>query len=151
MALEKLTRLLDVEKIRYASIRHSAAYTAQQIAASAHVSGLNLAKTVIVRIDGRLAMAVTRGNLAVDTEKLRRACGAREVTLATEDEFAGRFADCEIGAMPPIGSFYDMEVFVSTRLARTEQICFNAGNHKELIQMPFDAYETLVKPVLLDF
>ncbi len=151
MALKRVTDLLDAQHIRYALIRHSAAYTAQEIAEAAHISGRQLAKTVIVKIDDRLAMAVTRGPEPVNTEALRAAAGAQQVVLAVEDEFAARFPDCEVGAMPPFGHLYDMDVFVSTTLARDDSICFNAGNHHELIQMPFDAYQQLANPVLAEF
>lgn len=151
MALKRITDLLDNQHIRYALIRHSAAYTAQEIAESAHLSGRQLAKTVIVNLDGVLAMAVTRGTRPVNTEALRKATGAQSLTLAVEDDFAARFPDCEVGAMPPFGHLYDMNVFVSTSLARDDTIVFNAGNHHELIEMPFDAFQQVAEPVLAEF
>lgn len=151
MAIKKLTDYLDSHHVRYAIITHSSAYTSAEIAESAHVPGRQLAKTVIVKIDGRLAMAVVPGPDTVHTEVLRKAVGAHEVTLATEHEFAARFPDCELGAMPPFGNLYSMEVFVAPRLAEDELICFNAGNHRELIRMPYVDFERLAEPVRLVF
>ena len=68
-----------------------------------------------------------------------------------ENEFAGRFPGCEIGAMPPFGNLYDMAVYVDRTLAEDEKIAFNAGSHSELIQLPYKDFERLVKPKILDF
>ena len=72
-------------------------------------------------------------------------CG-KVIEVASESEFADRFPDCEAGAMPPFGNLYDMDVFVDERLSNDKQIAFNAGSHRELIQMAWHDYELLVKP-----
>lgn len=151
MPLQKLTDLLDRNRVRYAIIRHSPAYTVTEIAESAHVAGRELAKTVIMRIDGRLAMAVLPATDVVHAEALRKAVGATEVAIAAEPDFAQRFPDCELGAMPPFGNLFDMETFVSPRLSLDEQICFNAGTHVELIRMPYNDFERLARPIELRF
>jgi Ala-tRNA(Pro) deacylase len=147
MALKTLTDFLDQHRVRYAVIRHSPAYTAQEIAESVHVPGKQFAKTVIVEIDGRMAMAVVPATTPVHTEMLRRATGAKSVVLAAESDFSARFPDCELGAMPPFGNLYDMEVFVSQHLAEDEQICFNAGTHHEVLRMAYQDFANLTKPV----
>ncbi len=147
MAPKTLTDFLDQHRVRYAVIHHSPAYTAQEIAESVHVPGKQFAKTVIVEIDGRMAMAVVPATTPVHTEMLRRATGARSVVLAVEDDFRPRFPDCEPGAMPPFGNLYGMEVFVSQQLAEDEQICFNAGTHREVLCMAYEDFVRLVRPV----
>lgn len=147
MALKSLTDLLEQEHVRYTVIPHTPAYTAQEVAASAHVPGRELAKTVIVKVDGRLAMVVLPATEQVRTEALCKALGARDVALADEDEFDARFPDCETGAMPPFGNLYGLEVFVSPRLAQDEEICFNAGSHEELIRMRYRDFERIAHPV----
>ncbi|MEQ1440344.1 YbaK/EbsC family protein [Fontimonas sp. SYSU GA230001] len=149
MAMNKLRDYLDAHHVRYAVISHSPAYTAPEIAQSAHVPGKQLAKTVIVKVDGRLVMAVLPSTQHVHTEAMRKSIGAQEIVLASESEFAGRFPDCEPGAMPPFGHLYGIEVFVSPRLAEDEMICFNAGNHRELIRMSYADFERLAQPVPL--
>lgn len=151
MALKKLTDFLDQQHVRYAVIRHSPAYTAQEVAESVHIPGKQFAKTVMVEIDGRLAMAVVPATGPVHTEMLRRATGAKNVVLASEVDFSKHFPDCEPGAMPPFGNLYGLEVFVSQRLAEDEQICFNAGNHHEALRMSYQDFERLVKPVPASF
>ena len=151
MPAKKLKEFLDKEKIKYVSIIHSPAYTAQEIAALAHVPGKELAKTVIVKIDGKMAMAVLPANRKVVVQELREITGADHVQFATEVEFKNLFPDCETGAMPPFGNLYGMEVYVAPSLAEDEEIVFNAGTHTELIKMSYQDFERLVKPKVLSF
>ncbi|HWP94377.1 MAG TPA: YbaK/EbsC family protein [Gammaproteobacteria bacterium] len=149
MPVAKLKEFLDSNKIKYVSIAHSLAYTAQEIAASAHVKGRELAKTVMVKLDGRLAMAVLPASRKVDFERLKKASGARQAELASEEEFKSRFPDCDVGAMPPFGNLYGMEVYVSDELTEDEEIAFNAGSLTELIRMKYKDFERLAKPKIV--
>ena len=151
MPVKKLKRFLDKEKVKYVTISHSPAYTAQEIAASAHIRGKELAKTVIVKIDGKMAMAVLPASYMVDLDLLRKATGASRVELAAEHEFKDNFPGCHIGAMPPFGNLYGMEVFAEEDLSQDEEIAFNAGCHTELIKMAYKDYESLVKPKVMKF
>jgi len=146
MALTKLKEFLDSNHIKYIVISHSVAYTAQGIAALAHIPGRELAKTVIVRIDGELAMAVVPASRNVDLNLLRSAAKAWAVELASELEFKSRFADCETGAMPPFGNLYNMRVIADENLGRDKEIAFNAGTHRELVRLAWGDFERLVKP-----
>jgi Ala-tRNA(Pro) deacylase len=148
MPVRKLKEFLDSQKVKYVTLNHSAAYTAQEIAASAHVRGKELAKTVMVTLDGKMAMAVLPASRKVNFEQLQAASGAKDVQLAGEKAFRDMFAGCEVGAMPPFGNLYDMQVYVSRSLAADEEIAFNAGSHTELIRMGYKDFERLVKPKL---
>ena len=148
MPLSTIRDFLDSHNIRYLVISHSLAYTAQGIAALAHVSGRQLAKTVIVKVDGVLAMAVVPASVHVDVDQLERITGAQTVEIASEREFKNAFPDCETGAMPPFGNLYDMAVYVDPTLAKNEEITFNAGTHRELIRMGWKDYVRLVDPVV---
>jgi Ala-tRNA(Pro) deacylase len=151
MPVEKLKSFLDEHGVKYVTIKHSKAFTAQQIAASAHVPGKEMAKTVMIKINGDMAMAVLPAPYKVDLEKLQDATGADTLILAEEEEFKTLFPDCEVGAMPPFGNLYGMDVFMAASLADDEQIAFNAGTHTELIKMSFADYVDLVDPVTLRF
>ncbi|NOZ03178.1 MAG: YbaK/EbsC family protein [FCB group bacterium] len=151
MAVKKLLEYLDQKKVAYSIITHSPAYSAQKIAASAHVSGKELAKTTIVKIDGKMAMAVLPASYQVDLERLKEVSGARKVELATEQEFKDQFPDCELGAMPPFGNLYGLDVYATESLAQDEEIAFNAGSHTELIKMAYKDFERLVKPKVVKF
>jgi len=149
MPLSKLRKFLDSQHIKYLVISHSLAYTAQGVAAMTHVSGKKLAKTVIVKIDGVLAMAVVPAALHVDLDRLKNLTGAQVVELATEREFKDAFPDCETGAMPPFGNLYDMAVYADTSLAENEEITFTAGSHRELVRMSWYDTVRLVNPLLV--
>src|SRR5512140_1394906 len=137
MPVRKLKEFLDKERIKYVSIVHSPAYTAQEVAASAHIPGTELAKTVIVELDGEMAMAVLPANRKIVLQDLREVTGCEEVEFASEDEFRQRFPDCETGAMPPFGNLYGMDVYVAESLIDNEEIAFNAGSHTEIIRLGF--------------
>jgi Ala-tRNA(Pro) deacylase len=148
MPVNMLKSLLDKQNVKYVTISHSLAYTAQEIAASAHIHGKEVAKTVIVKIDGEMAMAVLPASRKLDLKKLRKASGARKVELAEEHEFQDRFQGCALGAMPPFGILYGMSVYSDQLLTEDERISFNACSHTELIQMAYRDFADLVKPVI---
>ncbi len=151
MPSRRLKEYLDKNNIKYISIQHSPAYTAQEVAAQSHIPGRTLAKTVIVKIEGKMAMVVLPANRKVILPELRQALDAEKVTLATESEFKELFPDCELGAMPPFGNLYGMEVYVSPELAAEPEIAFNAGTHTELIKMAYKDFERLVQPKVVSF
>jgi Ala-tRNA(Pro) deacylase len=150
MPLNKVRAFLDQHHIKYVVISHSKAYTAQGIAAVAHIPGQELAKTVIVKLDGALAMAVLPASFQVDLLALKKAAGVNDAVLASEREFKQHFPDCETGAMPPFGNLYGMRVFVEPHLAEDDHIAFNAGSHTELISMAYKDFDRLVHPKLVD-
>lgn len=149
MPFTRLHQLLDANHIRYSRIAHTPAYTAQETAASAHIPGRELAKAVIVDVDGQLAMVVQSASSKVPLGRVKAATGARDVHLAAESDFRDRFPDCELGAMPPFGNLYGMPVFVVKDLAEDEEIAFNAGSHTELIRLKYRDYADLVHPVVV--
>jgi Ala-tRNA(Pro) deacylase len=146
MPVKKLKDFLDQQNIRYVTSIHSTAYTAQQIAASAHIPGKDIAKTVMIQLDGKMSMVVIPASYRVDLDQLKKVSGAKKVKLASEDDFKNLFPDCEVGAMPPFGNLYDMPVYVSESLAEDAEIAFNAGSHRELIKLAYTDFERIVKP-----
>jgi len=151
MPLTSLKEFLDKHNVRYIVISHSPAYTAQGIAALTHIPGKELAKTVMIKMDGSLVMAVLPASYHVDLMRLKAEAMATTVALASESEFKGRFPDCEIGAMPPFGNLYGIEVFADESLAKDEEIAFNAGSHRELVRLAWKDFEKLVKPKVIRF
>ncbi len=151
MPVRKLKEFLDREGVKYVSIVHSPAYTAQEVAASAHITGKEMAKTVIVELDGQMAMAVLPANRKIVLQDLREITGSDQVKFASEEEFRQNFPDCETGAMPPFGNLYGMEVFMAESLGGNEELAFNAGSHTEIIRIPFADFERLVQPKIVSF
>jgi Ala-tRNA(Pro) deacylase len=146
MPVKRLKEFLDSQEVKYVAITHSAAYTAQEIAASAHIRGGELAKTVMVTLDGAMAMVVLPASRKIGFDQLREASGADNVLLANERAFGDMFPGCEVGAMPPFGNLYGLDVYASKLLAGDEEIVFNAGTHTELIRMAYADFVRLVKP-----
>ncbi len=146
----RLTSYLDSEKIRYLTIEHSPAFTAQEVAESAHIRGHKLAKTVILNLDNNLAMFVLPASYRVDLESLRRSINAIKLELCSEKQFKDLFPSCELGALPPFGNLYGMEVFMAQSLVNEADITFCSGTHTELIQMAYRDFQSLVKPIQID-
>jgi Ala-tRNA(Pro) deacylase len=147
----KLKEYLDQHNIKYTASTHSSAYTAQELAAVMHVPGKDLAKVVMVKIDGSFTMLVMPAHHHINFEQLKQATGAERVELATETEFQNLFPDCEVGAMPPFGNLYGLPVYVARPLTDEEDIVFNAGTHRDAIRMTGADYGRLVNPTVLDF
>ncbi|MGE5342611.1 MAG: aminoacyl-tRNA deacylase [Candidatus Omnitrophota bacterium] len=151
MPLQRLIDYLEKNQVKFTRIIHSTAYTAQVIAHRAHISGNILAKTIVLKdSDNQYLMAVLPANFQIEVDRLANIHG-KPLELATEDEFRALFPGCETGGMPPFGNLFDLPVYVSESLAKTEEIVFNAGNHRELLQMHFEDFNRLVKPTIAVF
>ena len=148
MSSARLQQCLETHGIEYSTIPHPVTYTAMRTAEAAHVPGGELAKCVIISIEGQMAMAVIPSTHRLDLDKLGRWAGLASVRLASEEEFKSTFPDCEIGAMPPFGNLYGVQVYVADVLAHEKRIVFNAGSHSEAIEMTFADFDRLVKPVI---
>jgi len=149
--VRQLKEFLDNNNVKYVSITHSTAYTAQEIAALTHTKGRDLAKTVIVELDGAMAMAVLPASFQIDLDQLKQRAGANNIRLPGETIFRNRFPGCETGAMPPFGNLFDMPVFVDESLTREKEIAFSAGSHNEVIRMSYEDFARLVIPKVLRF
>lgn len=151
MPVAKLKSYLDSNHIKYVSVAHSRAYTAQGIAALTHTPGKEFAKTVVVKLDGRLALAVLPASAQIDVMRLMKVSGAEDVEIAHERDFKDQFPGCELGAMPPFGNLYGMPVFVDQALTDDREIAFNAGSHFEMLRLSFDDFNRLVRPTIARF
>ena len=149
MPLSRLESFLRNEDVSFNKIVHHKTFTAQETAANAHISGKEIAKTVIMKLDEQMCMIVLPGDMQIDFNLLKEATGAHQIRLATEAEFKDLFVNCEVGAMPPFGNLYDMPVYVAEALTEFVFIAFNAGTHSMLIQMKYADFERLVKPTIM--
>lgn len=153
MALnERLQRYFDERGIGCAVLPHREAFTAREVATATHVAERELAKVVVVREEGAgYLMVVLPPACRIDLQAVRHASGRRHLALATEDELQRVFPDCEVGAMPPFGMLYGMQVYVDACLERSGEIFFQAGNHHEVAHMTYREYERLAAPVVGEF
>ena len=147
--LRRLKEVLDRAQISYEVYNHPRAFTAQEIAATQHITGRAMAKVVILNVDGSLAMAVLPSNRLVDLELAKAGLAGTNVSLATEEQFATIFPECELGAMPPFGNLFGLPVIVDPALERYESIFFNAGNHLQTVRLKFRDFKLLVKPDMI--
>lgn len=149
MISQQIKKFLDQHHIKYRTINHTPAYTAQEIAAVTHIPGKELAKTVIIKIDGKLTMLVEPAYVKINLKELQSLLGAKKIELANEYEFEGKFPECETGAMPPLGNLYNMDVIVEDTLTHDRRILFNGGTHSDLVEMSYDDFARLVKPKII--
>ena len=141
---------LEENKIPYSLLMHPSAYTAQGAAAVMHVSGREVAKTVVAQAGNDYCLILLPASFHVKTGKLARVIG-RPVRLATEAEFSGLFPDCELGAMPPLGELHGLPVYVDESLSDGKEIIFNAGTHRDAIRMNYNDFVSLARPTVCSF
>ncbi|HEY4708197.1 MAG TPA: YbaK/EbsC family protein [Thermodesulfobacteriota bacterium] len=151
MIPKRIENALHERHVWYKELVHPEAYTAQEIAATLHVKGKELAKPVMVLSDGKLVMAVLPATWKVNFGKLKKVLGKKDVRLAREEEFKAMFPDCETGAEPPFGNLYDVQTLVDRSLTQDENIYFNAGTHYEAVEMKYKDFEEMVKPEVAEF
>lgn len=149
MPVEQLRNYLDSNSIQYVSVEHSVAYTAKEIAERVKIRGDQMAKTVMVVLDGAMSMIVLPASCRIRWDRFMKAMGTELVSLASEDEFKDRFPDCEVGAMPPFGNLFDVPVFMYEGFDENGEIAFRAGTHQEIIKMSFADYLALANPMTL--
>ena len=148
---DRLENYLRENTVPFEVQHHPRVVTAQEVAATEHIPGKMLAKTVMVLADGKMAMLALPTPHEVDLEKVGEALGAREVRLAEEEEFEDTFPDCEVGAMPPFGNLYGLPVYVEEALAEDETIFFRAGTHTDTMSVRYADFERLVEPTVAEF
>jgi Ala-tRNA(Pro) deacylase len=150
MPATKVHTLLDDHGITYEHHEHPRIVSAQRLAAEEGVSGWEVAKPVLLAVGEELVMAVVPAAVPVDLDKAKRVLGGNEVRLATEDEFAVAFPDCELGAEPPFGNLYDVPVFLDERLRARERMVCRDGSHTEAITLAVADYVKVVQPEIVD-
>jgi Ala-tRNA(Pro) deacylase len=149
--LRKLKDYFEKNQIPYEVGYHVRVYTAQEVAAFQHVPGKEMAKVVMVKADGKMVMLVLPSSYQVDMKKLKGVLNCKKVGMAKEEEFQELFPDSEIGAMPPFGNLYNLEVWVDQVLTEDESIVFRAGTHVETLKIKYKDYVRLVNPKVDNF
>ena len=147
----KLEELLRSARVKYTAAKHPVAYTAQEIAASQHVPGRQLAKCVLVKTQRGPVLAVLSATDLVDLARLKSALRVTQLSIAKEADIKERFPDVEIGAMSPFGNLYGVPVVVDKSLGEAQAIVFNAGSHTETIRMAYRDFAALAKPTVAGF
>lgn len=147
---KRLKDYLDREKVLYEVLTHSQAHTASELAQALHMPGNELAKVVILRVGERFVMTVLPANLKIEVKHLRDLFQTHAVRLATEEEFKTLFPDCELGAMPPFGNLYGLDVYVDECLTTSDDIVFQAGTSSEAMKLRYQTFANLVRPLVAE-
>ena len=142
---------LQDQNVEFELSPHRDTYDAQRMAATIHVSGREVAKTVLLRVDESYVVAVLPANKAIDFDQAAGLLGARKVELATEIEISEHCPDCEIGALPPFGSQYGMKTLVDESLAEDEEIVFEGNTHHEAFRVSYEDFHRLEEPLVGKF
>jgi len=145
MIVKRLQNFLDQQGIKYQIIRHSKAYTGQEVAEAAQISGKLLAKTVILQIQGKPMLAVLPAAMEVNLEAIAGDLETNDVQLATEKECSDIFPHCEVGAWPPFGMLWDLPVLLDKSLAQQKHLIGYTGDLKELIRMEMKDFSRITE------
>jgi len=138
--------MLDEGGLAYEELHHPEAFTAQEMAQREHVTGHRVAKVVVAIADGHPIELILPATRRVLLGQLRMRLGARDVRLASEQEMEQHFADCELGAMPPLRHWQGVDVVMDDSMRVDGDIVFQAGTHFDAVRMRFADWFALVKP-----
>jgi Ala-tRNA(Pro) deacylase len=152
--MAKLGDVIDYLKhnnVQYEVIEHAPAFSAHEVAVVSHVLEKDLAKTLVVSMDGKYCMVVMPADHRLDDHLVHELFKVKHLHLASEEDLQLLFPDCETGAMPPFGNLYALPVYVDSTLANDEVIVFNACSHTRSIRLKMYDYMRLVKPIVAEF
>ncbi len=149
MLSKELSNYLNTGHVAYITQQHPPAYSAQEVAEQAHISGRRVAKTVVVKLDGEMALCILPATERVNFSVLCQAAGTRTAELASKDDVTAFFPRCEPGVLPAFGNLYGLSVFLSESLKGNHPLAFGSGNSSEIIVLSWGDFNKLVQPVIL--
>jgi len=139
-----LQEFLDQHGIEYDVLSHRITATSMETAEASHVSGDKIAKSVILGDDTGYVMAVVPATHHVEVKHLSKQLN-RKLEMISEQELENLFLDCEIGAIPPIGDAYKMEVIFDDCLKDCSDVYFEAGTHRDLVHVRGEDFKELMQ------
>lgn len=140
----RLRWYLEAHGVEYELIPHPHSASSAETARSAAVPLEALAKPVLLEDERGYVMAIVPASRRVDVRSLSEQLH-RELTLAKERELASLFHDCERGATPPLGSPYRVPTVYDDALAELGEVCFEAGDHEDVVRMSGPAFLRLLE------
>jgi Ala-tRNA(Pro) deacylase len=146
-----IRKMLEMRGIPFEELHHEEAYTAQEVAQREHVSGHRLARVVVVIADNRPVELILPASRHVDLDRVQLVLHAGKVRLATEEEMEKCFTDCELGAIPPLRHWQDVDVLMDRSLNLEGQVVFQAGTHADAVRLKFRDWFELVNPRVANF
>jgi Ala-tRNA(Pro) deacylase len=125
-----VSEFLEREGIPFEVVEHERTESAAAEARAAGVPPSDVAKTVVVRDEGGVRLAVIPASERLDMHKLKEELGSRGLRLLTEQEMAEEFDDFEVGAVPPFGPMFQALELVDQRLLDHDRILCSGGDHE---------------------
>jgi Ala-tRNA(Pro) deacylase len=144
-------QMLQRRGIPFEELQHTAAYTAQEVAGREHVSGHRVAKVVVVMADGRPVELILPATRHVNLDRVGTILHAHAIRLATEEEMEQCFTDCEVGAIPALRHWKEVEVLMDRTLNVGGDILFQAGTHADAVRLRFRDWYEMVNPQVASF
>ncbi|HEY7669276.1 MAG TPA: YbaK/EbsC family protein [Hyphomicrobium sp.] len=141
-----LQQYLDDKHIDYDVLMHKRTHSSEGTARASHVPGERLAKGVVLTREGGFVVAVVPACSKVRMDVIERMLRC-PVGLASEDEIAELFPDCDTGAVPPIAEAYAVDAFVDESLDTQPDVYLEGGDHRSLIHISGDEFRALMKDV----
>jgi Ala-tRNA(Pro) deacylase len=143
----KLKDYLQQRGVKYKVATHAHSEHSMETAEIAHVHGDALAKGVLVKDDDGYLLVVLPSDYHVELESLHRLL-RQEVAMVDEATLAEVFADCEAGAVPPVGMAYGVKTMwdPSSSLGKLDEVYFEAGDHQTLVRISGEQFHELMAP-----
>ncbi len=138
-----LQHYLDRLGIDYELVKHPYSISGLDTAEKAHIPAEKLAKSIMLEDEGGYLMAVCSASKRIKLGDLYREIN-RRLEFANESELADVLGDCVLGAVPPTGDLYEMDVVVDTELFMQPDVYFEAGDHEDLVHVSAEAFQTLM-------
>jgi Ala-tRNA(Pro) deacylase len=143
--------MLELRGIPFEELHHREAYTAQQVAQREHVSGHRVAKVVVVIADDRPVELILPASRHVNMDHVKTVLHAHALRLATEAEIVKFFTDCELGAIPALRHWKDVDVLMDESLKVEGRILLQAGTHVDAVRLNFRDWYEMVSPQVAAF
>lgn len=137
---------LESRKVAYEIITHPRTDSSLKTAESAHISGEQLAKPILLGDENSYLLAVIPATHRLELDRLNQVM-ARSLEMIEEDEIASTFSDCEYGVIPVLGEAYGIDTVVDASLSHEGDVYFDSGDHEHLIHLRGDDFRELLEHV----
>ena len=142
---------LESRDIPYQMGHHETAYTAREVAEREHIEPDRMAKVVAVMADGKPVSVVLPASRRLLLDVLQETLGAKRLRLATESEIETYFDECEVGAMPPLPHWKNIDLWMDKAMITEGEIVFQGGTHEDVVRVRCSDWIDAVKANVGEF
>jgi Ala-tRNA(Pro) deacylase len=146
----RIADFLAGSQVPFEALQHPPAFTAQKRASYLRIKGKQVAKAVLLHGPAGPCLAVLPATHHVDLTLLAEHLGGR-VRVASEQEAARLFRDCEWGVVPPFGNLYGVPVLLDDSLTPDMVVVLETHTHVEAVRLSVRDFERLARPSRLLF